>query len=65
MLSNTLKSSSLRTIQHLNYEHEITFFLRFMIHYTLDNEEEANGIYREEHFKYEEAMLLSNLVAIS
>jgi len=36
-----------------------------MIHYGIDGEKEAGGIYREEHFKYEKAMLLSNLIAIS
>ncbi|AYP22245.1 hypothetical protein D0A61_04280 [Pantoea agglomerans] len=65
MLSNALKSNSPRIIQYLGYEHEITFFFRFMIHYAIDNEEEAEGIYREEHVKYDKAMLLSNLVAIS
>jgi len=65
MLSNALKSSSPRIIQHLGYEHEITFFFRFLIHYAIDNEEEAEGIYREERVKYEKAILLGNLVAIS
>ncbi|WP_222104197.1 hypothetical protein, partial [Pantoea sp. paga] len=58
MLSNALKSSSLGIIQHLGYEHEITFFFRFMIHYAIDNEEEAENIYREERVKYEKAILL-------
>lgn len=58
MLSNALKSSSPRIIQHLGYEHEITFFFRFMIHYAIDNEEEAENIYREERVKYEKAILL-------
>jgi len=65
MLSNALKSSSPRIIQHLGYEHEITFFFRFMIHYAIDNEEEAEAVYREERVKYEKAILLGNLVAIS
>ena len=58
MLSNALKSSSPRIIQHLGYEHEITFFFRFMIHYAIDNEEEAEAVYREERVKYEKRMLL-------
>jgi len=47
MLSNALKSSSPRIILHLGYEHEITFFFHFIIHYVIDNEEEAENIYRE------------------
>ena len=62
MLSNALKSSSPRIIQHLGYEHEITFFFRLMIHYAIDNEEEAEGIYREERVKYEKAMLFNQVV---
>lgn len=58
MLSNALKSSSPRIIQYLGYEHEITFFFSFMIHYAIDNEEEAENIYREERVKYEKRMLL-------
>jgi len=57
MLSNALKSSSPRIIQHLGYEHEITFFFRFLIHYAIDNEEEAEGIYMEERVKYEKNIL--------
>ncbi|WP_410516154.1 hypothetical protein QO152_05690 [Pantoea allii] len=63
MLSNALKLSSPRIIQHLGYEHEITFFFRFMIHYAIDNEEEAESIYREERVKYQRAILLSQVVA--
>lgn len=62
MLLNALKSSSPRIIQHLGYEHKITFFFRFMIHYTIDNEEEAENIYREERVKYEKAILLEKLM---
>ncbi|WP_210504789.1 hypothetical protein [Pantoea ananatis] len=62
MLSNALKSSSSRIIQHLGYEHEITFFFRFMIHYAIDNEEEAENIYLSERVKYEKAMLLEKLM---
>lgn len=62
MLSNALKSSSPRIIQHLGYEHEITFFFRFMIHYVIDNEEEAENIYREERVKYEKAILLNQII---
>lgn len=61
MLSNALKLSSPRIIQHLGYDHEITFFFRFMIHYTIDNEEEAESIYREERVKYEKAILLAKV----
>lgn len=62
MLSNALKSSSPRIIQHLGYEHEITFFFRFLIHYAIDNEEEAENIYLSERVKYEKAMLLEKLM---
>ncbi|WP_064366489.1 hypothetical protein [Pantoea ananatis] len=57
MLSNALKSSSPRIIQHLGYEHEITFFFRFMIHYAIDNEEKVENIYREARIKYEKSIL--------
>lgn len=63
MLSNALKVSSQRVIDTLGYEHEITFFFRFLIHYAIDNEEEAEGVYREERIKYEKAILLNQLVA--
>ncbi|MGC0936638.1 hypothetical protein WKG99_14435 [Pantoea agglomerans] len=63
MLSNALKSSSPRVIVELGYEHEITFFFRFMIHYVIDNEEEAENIYREERVKFEKAVLLNQVVA--
>ncbi|MBV4369011.1 hypothetical protein [Erwinia phyllosphaerae] len=63
MLSNALKSSSPRIIQHLGYEHEITFFFRFMIHYAIDNEEDAEGVYLEERVKYEKAILLDQVIA--
>ena len=56
--------SSQRVIETLGYEHEITFFFRFMIHYAIDNEEEAEGIYREEGVKYEKAILLGQIVAV-
>jgi len=59
MLSNALKSSSPRIIQHLGYEHEITFFFRFLIHYAIEKEDEAESVYREERVKYEKTMLLS------
>ena len=61
MLSNALKSSSPRVIVKLGYEHEITFFFRTVIHYVVDNEEEAEGIYREERVKYEKTMLSNQL----
>jgi len=63
MLSNALKGSSQRVIDTLGYEHEITFFFRFLIHYAIDNEEEAEGVYREERVKYEKAILLGQVVA--
>ncbi|MDN8542676.1 hypothetical protein QZH36_14725 [Erwinia sp. BC051422] len=61
MLSNALKSSSPRIIQHLGYEHEITFFFRFLILYAIDNEEEAENIYREERVRYEKCLLMKNI----
>lgn len=61
MLSNALKLSSPRIIQHLGYEHDITFFFRFLINYSIDNEEEAENIYHEERVKYEKAMLLDQI----
>lgn len=64
MLSNALKSSSPRIIQHLGYEHEITFFFRFMIHYAIENEEDAEDIYRVEKLKYEKSILGSQLYTI-
>ncbi len=63
MLSNALNGSSQQIIDTLGYEHEITFFFRFLIHYAIDNEEEAEGVYREERVKYEKAILLDQLVA--
>ena len=63
MLSNALKGSSHRVIDTLGYEHEITFFFRLLIHYAIDNEEEAEGVYREERVKYEKAILLGQVVA--
>lgn len=62
MLSNALKSSSPRIIQHLGYEHEITFFFRFVIHYAIDNEEEAEQTYLEERTKYEKLVLLMTVM---
>jgi hypothetical protein len=62
MLSNALKSSSPRIIQHLGYEHEITYFFRFVISYVIDNEEEAEFIYHKERVKYEKSVLLSQLL---
>jgi len=62
MLSNALKSNSPRIIQHLGYEHEITYFFRFVISYVIDNEEEAEFIYHKERVKYEKSVLLSQLL---
>ncbi|OWS73339.1 hypothetical protein CBW22_22940 [Pantoea sp. VS1] len=59
MLSNALKSSSHRVIAKLGYEHEITFFFRALIHYVIDNEDEAESIYHEERIKYEKEILLN------
>lgn len=64
MLSNALKSSSSRIIQHLGYEHEITFFFRGVIHYVIDNENEAESVYREERVKYEQCILLEQVIGI-
>lgn len=64
MLSNALKSSSSRIIQHLGYEHEITFFFRGIIHYVIDNENEAESVYREERVKYEQCILLEQVIGI-
>lgn len=64
MLSYALKGSSQRVIDTLGYEHEITFFFRFLIHYAIDNEDEAEGVYRKERVKYEKAILLSNVVTM-
>lgn len=61
MLSNALKGSSQRIIDTLGYEHEITFFFRFLIHYAINNEEEAENIYREERIKYEKNILLNEI----
>lgn len=60
MLSNALKGSSQRVIETLGYEHELTWFYRNLIHYVIDNEHEAEGIYKAERVKYEKSML-SNL----
>ncbi|WP_099350974.1 hypothetical protein [Erwinia amylovora] len=62
MLSNALKGSSQRVIDTLGYEHELTFFFRYLIHYAIDNEQEAEGIYQAERVKYEKSML-SNLIS--
>ena len=63
MVSNALKCSSKRIIDTLGYEHELTYFFRYLIHYAIDNEEEAESIYREERVKYEKTILLENLDA--
>ncbi|MFP1960856.1 hypothetical protein [Lonsdalea quercina] len=52
MISNALKCSSKRIIVTLGYEHELTFFFRYLIHYAIDNEQEAEGIYQAERVKY-------------
>lgn len=60
MLSNALKGSSQRIIDTLGFEHELTYFFRYLIHYAIDNEQEAEGIYQAEKVRYEKSML-SNL----
>ncbi len=60
MLSNILKGSSKRIIDTLGYEHELIFLFRYLIHYAINNEQEAEGIYQAERVKYEKSML-SNL----
>ncbi|MBF1996493.1 hypothetical protein HW114_13985 [Serratia symbiotica] len=62
MLSNALKGSSRRIIDTLGYEHELTYFFRYLIHYAIDNEKEAERIYQAERVKYEKSML-SNLTS--
>lgn len=57
MLSNALKGSSQRVIDTLGYEHELTWFFQKLIHYAIDNEQEAEGIYQAERVKYEKSML--------
>ena len=37
------------------------FFFRFMIHYAIDNEEDAENIYREERVMYERPMFYKRL----
>jgi len=59
MLSNALKGSSQRVVDTLGYEHEITFFFSYLIHYAIDNENEAQRIYQEERIKYEKQILLN------
>ncbi|AUX94465.1 hypothetical protein C2E15_16235 [Mixta gaviniae] len=61
MLSNALKGSSQRVIDTLGYEHELTFFFECLIHYAIDNEHEAKGIYQAERVKYEKSVLLSQV----
>jgi len=62
MLSNALSSSSPRVIVKLGYEHEITFFFRALIHYVIDNDDEAESVYLEERVKYEKAILLNQVI---
>lgn len=64
MLSSALKSSYPRIIVKLGYEHEITFFFRALIHYVIDNDYEAERVYREERVKYEKEILLNQVIAI-
>ena len=61
MLSNALKTSSPRILQHLGYEHEVTFLFRYLIHYVIENANEAEGIYSEERAKYEKEILLGQV----
>jgi len=64
MLSNALKCSSKRIIDTLGYEHELTYFFRYLIHYAIDNEQEAEGIYRKERIKFEKEVLSTKLPVI-
>ncbi|MDY0900063.1 hypothetical protein [Pantoea agglomerans] len=61
MLSDALKCSSKRIIDTLGFEHELTYFFRYLIHYAIDNEQEAEGIYQAERVKYEKSVLLSQV----
>ena len=58
MLSNALKTSSARILRHVGYEHEVTFLFRYLIHYVIKNEQEAEDIYLQERAKYEKEVLL-------
>ncbi|WP_168401219.1 hypothetical protein [Erwinia amylovora] len=58
MLSCALKCSSKRIIDTLGYEHELTYFFRYLIHYAIDNEQEGEGIYLAERVKYEKNILM-------
>lgn len=60
MLSNALKGSSQRIIDTLGYEHELTYFFRYLIHYAIDNEQEADGIYQAEKVKYEKSIIMES-----
>lgn len=62
MLSNALKGSSQRVIDTLGYEHELTYFFRYLIHYAIDNEQEAEGIYQAERVKYEKNILSNEML---
>lgn len=64
MLSNALTGSSKRIIDTLGYEHELTYFFRYLIHYAIDNEQEAEGIYRMERIKFEKEVLSTKLPVI-
>ena len=58
---NALKGSSQRVIDTLGYEHELTYFFRYLIHYAIENEQEAERIYRAERVKHEKSILLSQV----
>lgn len=58
MVSNALKCSSKRIIDTLGYDHELTYFFRYIIYYAIDNEQEAEGIYQAERVKYEKNILM-------
>jgi len=62
MLSNALKMSSIRVIDKLGCEHDITFFFHFLVEYVIDNKNEAERIYRNERIKYEQSILSDQLV---
>lgn len=57
MLSIAFQNSTTRLTDHLGYEHELTFLFRYLIHYVIDNDNEAEGVYRKERTKYEKLLL--------
>ncbi|EXU75331.1 hypothetical protein [Erwinia mallotivora] len=64
MLSNALINSTDRLVEHLGYEHELTFLFRYLIHYVINNNVEAESIYSKERAKYEKALLSDKIHAV-